>query len=140
MNYKKFDNKYVVRIDKGEEVVESLKKFCKEENIRLASVTAIGAADKIILGLFKSDEKKYYSKEYEGDYEITGLNGNISTMDGEVYIHLHITIAGEDNTAIGGHLNSAVISGTCEMFVDVLAGEADRIYDEESGLNVFKLD
>ena len=31
MEYKKFGNKYVMRIDKGEEIVDTLKKFCQDE-------------------------------------------------------------------------------------------------------------
>ena len=33
MEFKRFENDYVVRLNKGENVIESLKKLCKEENI-----------------------------------------------------------------------------------------------------------
>lgn len=32
MKLKKFGNKWVVRIDKGEEIVETLKQLCKKQN------------------------------------------------------------------------------------------------------------
>ena len=47
MEFKRFENDYVVRLNKGENVIESLKKLCKEENIKLAEITGLGASDKV---------------------------------------------------------------------------------------------
>ncbi|MDD3839413.1 MAG: DNA-binding protein [Clostridia bacterium] len=138
MEYKKFGNKIVVRLDRGEEIVESIKKLCTENDIKLGRVSGIGAADKITVGLFHTETKKYMSKQLNGDHEITNLSGNISRMNDEVYLHLHITICDEDYNAFGGHLNSAYISGTGELIVDVLEGEVGREFDENIGLNLFK--
>ena len=57
MDYKKFNNKYVVRLDKGEELVEELKKFCKDQKIKLGSISGLGATDKITIGLFDVKDK-----------------------------------------------------------------------------------
>ena len=89
MEYRKFGNKYVMRIDKGEEIVETLKKFCEDEQITLGWVKGIGAVNKATVGLFETGSKKYHSIQLEGDHEITSLMGNISTMDGEVYLTQH---------------------------------------------------
>ena len=78
MIYKRFNNKIIVRIDKGEEIVESLTKVCKENNITLGSVSGIGATNKVKIGLFDVDSKEYHSKELVGNYEIAPLSGNIS--------------------------------------------------------------
>lgn len=138
MEYKRFKDKYLVRLERGEEIVESVTKLCKEEGIRLGRVTGIGATNKVKIGLFNVETKEYHSTELEGDMEITNLSGNISTMDGGVYIHLHITVCDEDNKAFGGHLNMAVISATCEMIIDVIDGNVDREFNDEVGLNLFK--
>lgn len=138
MDYKRFNNKYILRLEKGEEIVESLKEFAKKENVKLARVSGIGAVDKATVGLFSTSAKEYFSKDLTGDMEVVALNGNISTMDSEVYLHLHIAL-GDDNFNIrGGHLNSAVISGTGEIIIEIIEGEIDRNLDEEVGLNVFK--
>jgi predicted DNA-binding protein with PD1-like motif len=139
MNFKRFDNKVIVRIDRGEEVVETIKRFCNEQNIQLGSITGLGAADRIKIGLFNTNQKKYYAKELIGDHEITNLTGNISTMNGETYLHIHATVANEEMEAFGGHLNEAVISGTCELVIDVIDGMIDRIFNEDVGLNLYKL-
>lgn len=138
MEYRKFGDKYVIRMDRGEEIVATLMDFCRDRQIKLGKVSAIGAVNKVTIGLFKTAEKKYYSSELTGDFEITGLNGNISTMKGEPYLHLHISIADAKHNTYGGHLNSAVVSATCEMIVDVLEGAVDREFSEEIGLNLIK--
>jgi hypothetical protein len=138
MNYAQFHNRVLVRIDKGEELVDSLKTICKKLNIRLGSITGIGATDKVTVGLMNTKTKKYQSKEFNGDHEITALIGNITTMNGEVYLHLHVTIANVEHKALGGHLTNAVISATFEGVIEIIDGQINREYNEEVGLNLFK--
>lgn len=137
MEYKKFGSTFAVRINRGEEVIAQLEKLCKAENIYFAKVSAIGAADKITVGLYNVEQKKYFKKTFIGESEITSLLGNITEKDGEPYIHLHINAADENLNAFGGHLNECVISGTCEMFVDEISENTGRAYDSETGLNLF---
>lgn len=138
MDFKKLGNKIVMRIDKGEEVVETINQFCKEHKITLGSISGLGAAGRVKMGLFDVEKKEYFSKEFVGDYEITNITGNISTMNGEVYLHLHATIADHELRAFGGHLNEAVICATCEVVIDVIDGTVDREFNEDVGLNTLK--
>lgn len=138
MEFKRFGHKYVVRLEKGEEIIESIKTLCQEEGIKLGTISGIGATNKATIGLFKTSTKEYHSKELTGDMEITSLLGNISQMNGEVYLHIHINLADEDNNVFGGHLTSAVISATGEIIIDVIEGIVDRKFNEEIGLNLFK--
>ncbi|HLS52530.1 MAG TPA: PPC domain-containing DNA-binding protein [Tissierellaceae bacterium] len=138
MEYKRFQDKYLVRLERGEEIVESIEKLAKKENIRLGKVSGIGAVNKATIGLFKADTKEYKSTELTGDMEIVNLTGNISEMDGEVYLHLHIALGDDKYNLYGGHLNSATISVTGELIIDVMEGQVDREYNEEIGLNLLK--
>ena len=139
MKIKKINNKIIARIDKGEEIVESLTKICKENNVTLGSISGIGATNKVTIGLFKPELKKYQSKKLIGDYEIAPLCGNISTMDGKVYLHLHANLCDEKQNSFGGHLNSAIVSATFECIINIVNGQIDRKFDEETGLNLFDL-
>ena len=140
MEYKAFGNTWMLRFDRGEEIVACLKKFCLDEEVKLASVAAIGAAEDVELGYYKVPTREYLTQVFAGEHEITGLLGNISTKDGEVYLHLHITIGNESFEARAGHLVAATVSGTCEMIVRSIKGEVDRFKDEkETGLNLLKL-
>lgn len=140
MDFKKFGDKYIVRLDKGEEIVSTLKKFCEKENVKLGWIKGIGAVDEAKIGIFKVDEKKYYTKILKGDYEITSLLGNISTMDGETYLHLHINLSDDEYKTYGGHLDSARISATGELIIGTIEGEVNRQHNEEIGINLYSFD
>ena len=48
MKYKKFENTIIARIDKGEDIVEQVKNIALKENIKLASIQALGAINDFI--------------------------------------------------------------------------------------------
>jgi len=138
MEYKRFDKDIVVRIDKGEEILEKIKELAIRENIKLATVTALGATNEFTVGVFKTEEKKYYSNSFQGDFEIVSLTGSINTMNDEFYTHIHMSAGDEKGNVFGGHLNKAIVSATCEMFIHVIEGKVDRELSKDIGLNLFK--
>ncbi len=137
MDYRRFNDTIIARMDKGEEILEQLKVIAEKESIKLASVSALGATDNITVGVFRTGEKKYYANHFTGDMEIVSLTGTISTMNGEYYAHLHMSAGDSEGHVFGGHLNRAVISATCEMVIRVIDGQVDRKLDENIGLNLF---
>ena len=140
MFYKKFENYIVVRIEKNEELVSTLKKFCEKEKILAGTIlSCIGAANKIEIGIFNTETKSYNSTIRTGDHEITSVSGNITTMNEQVYLHLHATVADESLSIFGGHLNSAIVSATCEIVLAPITERIERFFDKESGLNLIKL-
>ena len=138
MDYRRFGDTLIVRLDKNEEIVEQMRVLAEKEKIRLATVEALGAVDDFTVGVFFTNEKKYYSNRFQGAYEIVSLTGTISTMDGHFYQHLHMSAGDAKGNVKGGHLNSANVSATCEMVIRIIDGEVDRYHDEEIGLNLFR--
>ena len=139
MEYRRFDKKIIVRIDRGEEILSKIKEVALAENIKLASVSALGATDDFTVGVYNVEEKKYYSSHFEGQFEIVSVTGTINTMNGEVYTHIHFSAGNDKGQVFGGHLNEAKVSATCEMVIEIIDGEVDRFKDEEvTGLNLFK--
>lgn len=137
MHYRRFDHHIVARIDKGEEILNTIKEIAVKENITLASVTALGATNDFTVGVYDIDEKKYYSNDFHGNFEIVSLTGTINTMNGGFYTHIHMSAGNHKGEVFGGHLNRAVVSATCEMVITVMDGTVDRCFDEETGLNIF---
>ena len=58
MEYRKFDDIIIARIDKGEEIIEKVKEIASVERIALAGVQAIGAVNRFTAGVFQTEEKK----------------------------------------------------------------------------------
>lgn len=139
MLVKKINEDLIVRLEIGEEIVESLLKVGKDYDIEFAEITGIGVADFIEVGYYNVSIKKYKSIEFTGDLEITSILGNLTRQDDEPYLHLHITFGDEDLNLHGGHLNKAVISATCELVIRKLDGKVGRVHQEESGLNVMDI-
>ena len=138
MEYRRFGDTIVVRIDRGEEIQAKMKEMALKEQIQLASVTALGAVGDFTVGVFHTGEKKYEANRFTGEFEIVSLTGTISTMKGEYYAHLHMSAGDEKGHVFGGHLNEAIVSATCEMVVRVIDGQVDRAFDEDVGLNLFR--
>ena len=140
MEYRRFGNKIVARIDKGEEVCAKLLELAEREDIKLASVSGIGATNDVTLGVFDTATKYYNKTVYNAtDYEIGSVTGNLSRQGDKPYLHLHAVIGspvmGECHA---GHLNAAVVSATCELVIDVIDGGVGRRFSEEIGLNLFE--
>lgn len=138
MEYRKFENTIIARIDKGEEIIEKVKEISLKEQITLASVQALGAVDEFTVGVFKTKEKKYLANHFQGSFEIVSLTGTINTLNNEFYCHLHMSAGNEKGEVFGGHLNKAVVSATCEMVITIIPGRVDRCFNEEIGLNLFQ--
>ena len=89
MEYRRFDQVCIVRLDPGEDILEEVRAVSLAEGIRLASVQGLGAVDDFTVGVFDPVEKTYQANQFQGRYEIVSLTGTVSTMNGEYYCHLH---------------------------------------------------
>ncbi len=126
-----------VRLDKGEEIVASLRKVCEDYGVTCAKIDGIGAVSGAKVGMFDTATKEYHETALERFLEVTNLCGNVSQQNGEVYLHLHITLADDRGHAFGGHLKKAFIGATAELFITKLDGKIGRARDEATGLNLF---
>jgi predicted DNA-binding protein with PD1-like motif len=138
MEYGRFGGVIIARIDKGEEIIESLKTIIKAEKIALGSVSAIGAVGSLKAGLFLSETKTYRVNTFRCDMEIVSLCGNITEKDGEPYLHIHISASDKDGAVVGGHLNEAVVSLTCEAVINIFDGRVTRRFSDAIGLNLLE--
>ena len=138
MEYRRFGDTLVVRIDKNEEITEQVRRVAEQERIKLASVQALGAVDDFTVGVFDTRAKTYASNRFQGPFEIVSLTGTINTMNGAFYCHLHMSAGDGTGAVYGGHLNRANVSATCEMVIRTIPGEVDRKFSEEIGLNLFE--
>ena len=138
MDYRRFNDTIVLRVDRGEEIIEKVREVAEREQIRLAQVSALGATDDFTVGVYDVDAKRYDSKTFTGPHEIVSLTGTITEKDGAFYQHLHMSAGNKTCAVVGGHLNRAVVSVTCEMVIRILSGAVDRRPDPETGINLLR--
>lgn len=140
MEYRRFKDTLVVRIDRGEEILSCVRAVAEREQIELAGVEALGAVDDFTVGVYLVSEKRYVPNRFTGAYEIVSLTGTIGTKDGAPYLHLHLSAGDENGRVVGGHLTEARVSVTCEMIIRLIDGAVDRQPDAETGIHLWKFD
>lgn len=139
MEYRRFGNECVLRIQKGEEILSCIQAVCEQEHILLGTVCGIGAVGEVTLGVFNSEKFAYESEKYTGDMEIASCSGSISTMDGKNYLHIHMVVSNPTKGfCMGGHMSRAVVSLTGEFILHKINGTVEREYSPEVGLNLFR--
>ena len=132
-------NKYIIRLDNGEEFINSLQNFCEKENIKVGWIQAIGSAQDINLAYFDTNLKDYEIKEFKEFLEIVTITGNIALKENKIFLHAHGLFSREDMSIIGGHIHRCVISATCEIVLFIGEGEMKREFDDETGLYLLRV-
>ena len=116
MEYRRFENTVIVRMDRNEDLFAELKKVALKENIKLASISALGTFSHMNVGVYDLDQRKFVGNDFDGMFEIVSLTGTINTMDGEYYCHLHTAAGDKNGNVYGGHLSAGTVG-------DSLAGK-----------------
>lgn len=126
---------YICKLKHGDDLLESIHAICKEKDITMGSVQAIGALQALNIAYYEQNEKKYYEKAFNSHYEILALIGNISLKDGSPICHAHIVAGDADGAAFGGHLVKGCVVFACELIISELKGPAlSRGLDAITGL------
>jgi len=134
---KKVENVYIVSVQDKSSILNALTDFVTSQKIQAGQITGIGAANEATLRFYDPVTKKYMDKGFKEQMEITNLSGNISTVEGKITLHLHITLGRKDYTALAGHLLDANIRGAGEFFVYPIDVKVIKEKDEETGLNLY---
>jgi predicted DNA-binding protein with PD1-like motif len=131
---------WIVRLDKGEKLVESLTRLVKAEKIPSCWVSGLGGALNAELGFYDLQKKEYQWHNFDELMEITNLQGNLAWDGEEPQWHIHGTLSKSDASAIGGHIKELTVGGTCEVLLHRWYKEnLTRTKDDEIGLNLLDL-
>lgn len=122
----------------GADLLEEITAICKEKNIQLGSIEAIGAVQKAAIGFYDQTKREYQIISINEPLEITHLTGNISIKDGTPFVHAHVTLADASGRAYGGHLAVGTIVFACEFIIETFDGVTlKREFDRETGLSLW---
>lgn len=97
---------FVVRLEDGEIVHETLETFAREQEIQRAALIILGGADKssrLIVGPQKGRSHPIMPMEHElyETHEITGTGTLFPDEEGNPVLHLHMACGREENTVTG---------------------------------------
>jgi predicted DNA-binding protein with PD1-like motif len=132
-------SRYVLRLEKGDDIVPTLRTFAAEHGIRAGFFEGIGSLNKAKLGHYDFQTKTYKHETFEDDLEIITLSGNIAVMGKQIIPHAHATLGRRDFSVIGGHLDEDSLANMVEIGIEKLPGKLVKAKDEEVGLNLLQL-
>ena len=127
---------FAVVFSTGDEAVAGLRKFARENGIRGAQVTALGAFSSVTVGFFDWQRKDYRRIDFDEQMEVLSLTGNIGVKEDDPALHAHVALGRADGTAHGGHLIAAVVRPTLEVIVTETPAHLQRRFDPETGLHL----
>jgi predicted DNA-binding protein with PD1-like motif len=104
------------RFTPGEDLRNAIERLAHEHHVEAGCViSAVGSLKIAMLRLAGADK---FTK-FAGPFEIVSLSGTIAPTG----VHLHLSIAGADGKAVGGHLApGCVVHTTVELVVADMAG------------------
>ena len=145
MEHKRFGETYYIRVDKGDEIVQSILKVCRDEGISSAVFSGIGGCSSAELQTFIPERGDFDTERTEGMLELISIMGNLVTdEDGELFHHTHAVFSYKDEMGhhvIAGHLKSSTVLYTAEIELrPVIGGTIGRKFDPETGTGFWSFD
>ncbi|GAB3761903.1 PPC domain-containing DNA-binding protein [Spirosoma pomorum] len=131
---------YALVFDKGDEVMEGLRRFATDNRLSASQFTAIGGFSDVTLGFCEVATKDYKKIPVNEQVEVLTLTGDITLKpDSTVQVHAHAVIGMSDGAARGGHLLSATVFPTLEVILTESPAHLRRQIDEETGIALIRL-
>jgi predicted DNA-binding protein with PD1-like motif len=131
---------YAVVLDKGDDAVEQLGRFAREQNISGAGITAVGACREATLGYFDPEQLAYQDIPVTEQVEVLSLLGDIAWQDEAPALHAHAVLGRRDGSCVGGHVQRLVVWPTLEVIVTESPVHLRKRVDRETGLALVDLD
>ena len=130
---------FAIILDSGDEVMDSIRTFAKEENLKASQFSAIGAFSELTVGFFDFDIKDYKKIEISEQVEVLNIVGDISSYNGKIQIHAHAVVGKSDGTAHGGHLLKAFVHPTLEIILTESPAYLERKMDNDAHIPLIKI-
>jgi len=132
---------HFVKLETGEDVIETISTFCRKNNITVGSIFGLGAVKCANLGYFDIKTKEYKTNSFDFYAEIVNVIGNITTDEnGEPLIHLHMAIGDQEGHVFGGHvLKGTIISVTGEFIIYETNEAPSRKLEESFNLKLWNV-
>ncbi len=126
---------FLSRLARGSDLWDSLTAFCVGNNIRLATVEAVGAVEKAVFGYYRQQDRQYDTLTINKPLEIVSMLGNVSLLDGQPFLHAHVSFGDEKGQVWGGHLFKGTIVFSVEYKItELVGGGRSRQPDADTGL------
>jgi predicted DNA-binding protein with PD1-like motif len=130
----------VVRLADGEDFFEGLKQALKAEGVHAGVILgAVGMLKEPVIGFYRGGGR-YESLPIKGEVEICALAGNVAVVEGDIFLHLHVTMGTSTGQALAGHMMGGKVHMTSEIAVHILHKPMSRKPDDKTGLKTLRFE
>lgn len=132
---------YIIILERGEDVIPALEKYCAGQKITAGVFTGIGAVNNVEIGYYDFEKREYHFRSETGDFEVASMNGNVAVFQGKPFIHAHAVLSRCDKTleCIGAHIKKASVAVTLEVFLTEINVPLARKHDDFIGLKLLNV-
>jgi hypothetical protein len=132
MQVKREGNRIFVKLEKGDDVLGSLEKIVKENEVKSGEILwGVGMIKGLTVGYFNG--KEYEKETFNDNLEVVSFHGSIA--ENEPIFHIHSSCAGKTHAVVGGHLFGGVADPLLEVSISVFESiRAERKVNPASGL------
>lgn len=126
---------HVFRIEPEQEIISEISSYCQQHLLYSGVLIGmIGSVEHARLNFLRELPGGYVTEEYNGPLEIVCAQGSVASKEGELIVHIHIQLSGQDFSS-GGHLVDAQVFSTAEVVIGELDYQLRRFADAYTGLN-----
>jgi len=130
----------MIRLRDGEDLLEGLSNALREEGIDsgviIGGIGMIrGAAVSFYVG-----KGEYATRPVVDAVELCSMSGNVSMSDGELALHIHVTVAKRGGAVLGGHLSAGTVNMTAEIAVLAAGQKLVRRVEPDTGFKTLKFE
>lgn len=135
---------FIIRLEDGEILHESIEKFALEKNIKRASVQALGGADKgsrLVVGPRDGRAREIVPMDHIlGDvHEIAGVGTIFPDAADKPVLHMHIGCGREGRTITGCVRRGVKVWHVMEVIIiELVNATSRRVLEKESGFELLQ--
>ena len=131
---------YVVVCDPGDEAVAALTQFAQAEDLEAASIAAVGAFERAVVGWFDRAARDYRRIPVGEQCEVLSLLGDVAQGQDGPILHVHAVLGLPDGTTRGGHLLEGTVYPTLEVVVTETPAQLRKVMRPDIGIALIDLD
>jgi predicted DNA-binding protein with PD1-like motif len=130
---------HVLRPAFGTDLLNEMQTFVRDKGINLAWVSGIGAVARATLRFYNQTTKSWSDIQLEKELELVSMVGNVSLLNGEPIVHVHVTLSDEEGRCYAGHLAANTVVFNMEILMTTLNGPpVTRKLDTDTGLTLWE--
>jgi len=130
---------FVVRAKHDSEIITFLNNVANKHGITTATFTLIGALKWAKLGFYDQDKHEYLETLLSTPQEIATCVGNISTKEGNPFVHAHAVLADRNGNTKGGHLLEGKVFAAEVHLFELVGEKIVRENDAVTGLYLWDI-